>query len=213
MIELVLVFLLGMLCAGLIWLLVLPAVWRRAERLTRERIERALPLNTNEILAERDRERAAFAVQRLTLDAQAETTQAGIVQAKAEVGRLVAREAELLGRIALLERTLEQRTGEISMLEAQSAERGATIARLTGESEAALADIQRLEGAEADLKTRLAQAQLLAETERRQRDEAEVLLASARAAEGEARARALALREEMLTRQHDMREGERTLSS
>lgn len=213
MIELVLVFLLGMLCAGLIWLLVLPAVWRRAERLTRERIERALPLNTNEILAERDRERAAFAVQRLALDAHAETTQAGIVQAKAEVGRLVTREAELLGRIALLERTLEQRTGEISTLEAQSAERGATIARLTGESEAALADIQRLEGAEADLKTRLAQAQLLAETERRQRDEAEVLLASARAAEGEARARALALREEMLNRQHDMREGERTLSS
>lgn len=210
MIELVLVFLLGLLAAGLLWLLLLSAVWRRAERLTQERIERALPLDTNEILAERDRERASTMVQRLALDARIEALQGDIVKAKSEVGHQVVREAEMLARLAEFDAKQTRLETQLSALEAQSAERGATIARLTQEGEEALDYIKRLEAEAFALKARLAQAQLQAEQEQRLRDEAEVHLQSARAAEGEARARALVLREELLARQHEARESERS---
>lgn len=209
MIELVLVFLLGLLAAGLLWLLLLSAVWRRAERLTQERIERALPLDTNEILAERDRERAGTMVQRLALDARIEAMQGEIVKARSEVGHQVVREAEMLARLAAFDAKQARLEAQVSALEAQSAERGATIARLTQEGEEALEYIKGLEGEAFALKARLAQAQLQAEQAQRLRDEAEVHLQSARAAEGEARARALVLREELLARQHEARESER----
>jgi hypothetical protein len=209
MVELVLVFLLGVLSAGLVWLLVLPLVWRRVERLTRERIERALPLDTNEILAERDRERAAFAVQRLALEARIEALQHDIVQAKSEVGRKVAQEANLLGKVAALDVNQAQLAAQINTLEAQAAERGATIARLTHAGDAARAEGLRLENERLALLERHAAAQLQLENERRLRDETEVHLLSARAAEAQASARALALREALQALQHETRENER----
>ena len=62
MIQTILFFLLGFLCAGFLALMVAPAVWRRAVVLTRKRIEASVPLTLNEIQADKDRMRAEFAM-------------------------------------------------------------------------------------------------------------------------------------------------------
>lgn len=62
MIQSILFFSLGFLCAGFLALMLAPAVWRRAARLTRRRIEASVPLTLNEIQADKDRLRAEFAM-------------------------------------------------------------------------------------------------------------------------------------------------------
>ncbi|MEQ1949876.1 hypothetical protein [Mesorhizobium sp. CN2-181] len=54
-------FALGFLCAGFLALMIVPAIWRRAVRLTRTRIEASVPLSLEEIQADKDRLRAEFA--------------------------------------------------------------------------------------------------------------------------------------------------------
>jgi len=55
-------FALGVLVAGLLGLMILPALWRRAVRLSTRRIEMQTPLSMDEVLADRDLLRAEFAV-------------------------------------------------------------------------------------------------------------------------------------------------------
>ncbi len=73
MIQPVLFFALGFLCAGFLALLVAPAVWRRAVRLTRQRVEASVPLTLSEIQADKDSMRAGFAmaVRKLEMDVRA----------------------------------------------------------------------------------------------------------------------------------------------
>ncbi len=73
MIQPVLFFVLGFLCAGFLALLVAPAVWRRAVRLTRRRVEASVPLTLSEIQADKDSMRAGFAmaVRKLEMDVRA----------------------------------------------------------------------------------------------------------------------------------------------
>jgi chromosome segregation ATPase len=61
-IQSILFFSLGFLCAGFLALMVAPAIWRRAVVLTRRRIEASVPLSVNEIQADKDRMRAEFAM-------------------------------------------------------------------------------------------------------------------------------------------------------
>jgi chromosome segregation ATPase len=61
-IQSILFFVLGFLCAGFLALMVAPAIWRRAVLLTRRRIEASVPLSVNEIQADKDRMRAEFAM-------------------------------------------------------------------------------------------------------------------------------------------------------
>ncbi|MBZ9958992.1 MULTISPECIES: hypothetical protein [unclassified Mesorhizobium] len=62
MVQSVLFFALGFLCAGFLALMVAPAIWRRAVALTRKRIEASIPLTQAEIGADKDRIRAEFAM-------------------------------------------------------------------------------------------------------------------------------------------------------
>ena len=55
-------FVLGVLVAGILALAVAPAIWRRAARLTRARVEASLPMTLGEIRAEKYQLRAEFAV-------------------------------------------------------------------------------------------------------------------------------------------------------
>lgn len=66
------IFTLGFLSAGLAALAFAPAFWRRANRLTRRRLEMQIPLSVQEILAERDQLRAEFAVERHRLGQRAD---------------------------------------------------------------------------------------------------------------------------------------------
>ena len=73
MIELLLYFALGFLCAAFLAALVAPAVWRRAVMLTRRRIEASVPLTLDEIRADKDSLKAEHAViaRRLEMDVKA----------------------------------------------------------------------------------------------------------------------------------------------
>ncbi|TIT18196.1 MAG: hypothetical protein E5W78_25695, partial [Mesorhizobium sp.] len=62
MVQSVLFFVLGFLCAGFLALMIAPAIWRRAVMLTRKRVEGSMPLTLAEIQAEKDRIRAEFAM-------------------------------------------------------------------------------------------------------------------------------------------------------
>ena len=67
-IEYIMYFLLGFLAAGLIALAIGPAIWNRAVRLTRRRIEAATPVTLSEFRADKDRLRAEHAVAVRRLD-------------------------------------------------------------------------------------------------------------------------------------------------
>lgn len=68
MIESILFFALGFLCAGFLALMIAPAIWRRAVRLTRQRVEATVPLSLEEIRADKDRMRAEFAMSQRRLE-------------------------------------------------------------------------------------------------------------------------------------------------
>ena len=71
-IENIMYFALGLLAAGLVALLIMPAVWRRAVRLTKKRIEAATPITMAEFRADKDQLRAEFALSTRRLEMNVE---------------------------------------------------------------------------------------------------------------------------------------------
>lgn len=125
LIESIMYFALGFLAAGLLALMIIPAVWRRAVRLTRMRIEAATPITMAEFRADKDQLRAEFALSTRRLERNVEALRARLAeqvvdisrrktelaQAKSErdekltiIGELESRESELRGRILELEK-------------------------------------------------------------------------------------------------------------
>jgi len=72
-IQSILFFTLGFLCAGFLALMVAPAIWRRAVVLTRKRIEASVPLSLTEIQADKDKMRAEFAMSTRRLEMSMKT--------------------------------------------------------------------------------------------------------------------------------------------
>ncbi len=99
------IFALGFLFAGLAALAFAPAFWRRANRLTRRRLEMQVPLSVQEILAERDQLRAEFAVEQRRVELRAAQTKLAHAADRSELGRRAA-------EISALNEKLEQRTRE-----------------------------------------------------------------------------------------------------
>lgn len=124
MIEQILIFALGVLSAALVWLLLLPAFWRRAARLTRAAIERGLPLTPNEIAAEQDRIRAMRAVELSHAAREIEAANRAVVVAKAETGERLRAEATFLDQI-------DEGRKRIVALQLEGEGQRAEIARLT----------------------------------------------------------------------------------
>jgi chromosome segregation ATPase len=104
-IEQIMIFALGFLFAGLAALAFAPAFWRRANRLTRRRLETQVPLSVQEILAERDQLRAEFAVEQRRVELRAAQTNLAHAADRADLGRRAA-------EISALKEKLEQRTQE-----------------------------------------------------------------------------------------------------
>lgn len=71
-IELVMFYALGFLCAIILALLILPSVWRRAVRLTKKRIAATTPVTLSEFRAEKDQLRAKNALTLRKLELQLE---------------------------------------------------------------------------------------------------------------------------------------------
>lgn len=86
-IQSILFFVLGFLCAGLLALLVAPAIWRRAVRLTRKRVEAAVPLTLTEIQADKDRLRAEFAVSTRRLEMSVKELREKAAEQIVDIGR------------------------------------------------------------------------------------------------------------------------------
>ncbi|MGB7367808.1 MAG: hypothetical protein WA926_02580 [Methylovirgula sp.] len=87
MIEQLMIFALGFLFAGLVALAFAPAFWRRANRLTRRRLEMQVPLSVQEILAERDQLRAEFAVGQRRLELRVAEINRAHAADRGELGR------------------------------------------------------------------------------------------------------------------------------
>ncbi|WP_407931796.1 hypothetical protein [Devosia sediminis] len=125
MIENIMYFALGLLVAGLVALIIMPAVWKRAVRLTKRRIEAATPITMAEFRADKDQLRAEFALSTRRLEMNVETlrkrlaeqlsdvnqkrTDLGVLKAEREkhlavVQELESREVELRARILELEK-------------------------------------------------------------------------------------------------------------
>lgn len=115
MIQSVLFFVLGFLCAGFLALMVAPAIWRRAVAMTRKRIEATVPLTLGEIQADKDRMRAEFAMSTRRLEMSVKAFREKAAAQIVEIGR----GREELKQLAA-ERAEKNRT--MSELEAKSAE-------------------------------------------------------------------------------------------
>jgi chromosome segregation ATPase len=87
LVQSVLFFVLGFLCAVFLVSLIAPAVWRRAVVLTRRRLEASLPLTSAEILADKDRVRAEYAMTTRRLEITVKNLQEKVAEQLVEIGR------------------------------------------------------------------------------------------------------------------------------
>jgi len=128
---------LGFLAAVLLGLLVAPALWRRAVRLTTRRIKTTIPLSDMEIEADRDRIRAEYAIKMHKLEMLVDQVKLTGARQQIEINR---RDA----RVNMLEADLEQL--KASYEEAQNAKRvlEQTIEARLPKLEARLADAKKV---------------------------------------------------------------------
>lgn len=176
MIEWIMLFALGFCTAGLIALLAIPSIWRRATKITGQRIRGALPVSMSEIQADKDQMRAEFAMSARKLERAIEELKHKTAHHQADIGKrdevirsqkseIVSRkrtEEELLARIdsletrigksdksvAAREKTIEARDKTLNEREATLARKEAELAELS-----TVADTRRVEIAA--LKTRV----------------------------------------------------------
>lgn len=135
MVQSILFFLLGFLCAGFIALLLAPPIWRRAVNLTHRRLEAALPLTRSELQADKDRVRAGFAMRARRLEmiiATLHDKEAGqkveIARLEQKIGAIEAEKAGLSQTVSTLEERIAQLTAQVEEGEAKAASQEALLA-------------------------------------------------------------------------------------
>jgi len=111
MIETIMYFGIGFLCASLLGLVLVPLVHNRATRLTMRRLEAATPLSMAEIQADKDQLRAEFAMSTRRLEMTVEQLKARSTAQFSELGR----KADAIGR---LKSDLDEKLAVIEALEA-----------------------------------------------------------------------------------------------
>ncbi|MER9290644.1 hypothetical protein NKI71_10420 [Mesorhizobium sp. M0510] len=129
MVQSVLFFVLGFLCAGFLALMVAPAIWRRAVALTRRRVESSIPLTQTEIQADKDRIRAEYAMTTRRLEISVKALREKAAEQLVEINR--GREAmkglavertdknQALTELGAKNEALRQREGELQQLSEQ----------------------------------------------------------------------------------------------
>lgn len=149
MIAVIMYCAIGFLTATLLALLTLPAVWRRAVRLTRKRIENALPVSMAEIQADKDEQRAEFAVavRRLEMDVQQLQE-----RTSDQWGQITRQAEELRARQARIDDTTERLTA----LEAAHAELTAHDRQVTDDLAIRSRDLEETQAALAATRKELA---------------------------------------------------------
>jgi len=87
LVQSILFFALGFLCAGFLALMVAPAIWRRAVALTRKRVEASVPMTLAEIQADKDRVRAEYAMSTRRLEINVKTLREKAAEQLVEISR------------------------------------------------------------------------------------------------------------------------------
>lgn len=141
------IFLLGAFSAGLLALLLLPAFWRRALRLTRRRLEMLMPLSMDEVVAERDLLRAEFAAEKRRLEQRMEAQAGAQAQDLAELGR---RATEIVG----LQADLGKLRGEHDDLNARHNATVRDLAEANGERSALIVELNDATGLHQEIRAR-----------------------------------------------------------
>ncbi|RTM00069.1 MAG: hypothetical protein EKK31_23560 [Hyphomicrobiales bacterium] len=127
MVQSVLFFVLGFLCAVFLVSLIAPAVWRRAVVLTRRRLEASLPLTQAEIQADKDRVRAEYAMTTRRL----EITVKNLQEKTAEQVVEIARGREALKGLAVEKQDKNQALADLQAKNAELRQREEDLHRLS----------------------------------------------------------------------------------
>lgn len=136
MIEPILYFTLGLLTSGLIALMIGPAIWARAVRLTRRRIEASQPLTLAEIKADRDQLRADFAVTARRLELNVADMRAKMANQRIELGRVMSARD-------MIETERQRLTAEIKLYERELSMRGQGLSTVQGELRSVEAELDQ----------------------------------------------------------------------
>lgn len=202
MIQPILFFALGFLCAGFIALLVAPAFLRRAARLTRKRIEASSPLTLEEIQADKDRIRAEAAMAIRRLEMSGETTREKLAAQLVETNRrreeIKALTAERDGKVAAiadLEAQLASTTVDLQKRDEELEKLSERLARVEDEKSGLEQELERLGQLyeEASFASSSRQIELVARESELETLHSEILHAKAQRKDADARAQALAL--------------------
>jgi chromosome segregation ATPase len=125
LVEQAMYFVAGLLVAGLAMMLILPAFWRRALRLSARRARLQTPLSVHEAIADRDQLRAEHSVSRRLLERRIEGLEAALARQRAELGREIKRatldedKAHLAREVASLGEQLAGKARDSRSLEAE----------------------------------------------------------------------------------------------
>jgi DNA repair exonuclease SbcCD ATPase subunit len=117
MIETAMLVALGFTIASLLALLIAPAVWRRAVRLTRREIEATMPISLADIKADKDLLRAESAVEMRRLELALEKAKQRAARHLMERNRHMVEMGKLESEIATLKNTVAERSKASSALE------------------------------------------------------------------------------------------------
>jgi chromosome segregation ATPase len=153
-IEQLMILALGFLFAGLLALAFAPAFWRRANRLTRRRLETQVPLSVQEILAERDQLRAEFAVEQRRLELRLAQTNVAHAADRGELGRRAAEISALQDELAQRAQETHDHSNALAQAEAALSQMSAEL----GAATKALYDAESLNERKQDELAKLAQA-------------------------------------------------------
>ncbi|SMQ74573.1 hypothetical protein SAMN06295905_2313 [Devosia lucknowensis] len=151
LIENIMYFALGLLVAGLVALIIMPAVWKRAVRLTKRRIEAATPITMAEFRADKDQLRAEFALSTRRLEMNVEALRKRLAEQLSDVNQkrtdLGALKAERESHLAVV-RELESREVELRArileLEKEGADLGNRLRKRDRELETRAGEIETL---------------------------------------------------------------------
>ncbi len=123
MIQSIMLVALGFFIGALLTLVLLPAFWRRAVRLTTERIMSSMPVSLSEIRADKDQLRADFAIKIRHAEVELEKARTRIAKQRIELSRRDSEIDSLQSRIAALSTNLEEQNNAKKVLEQTVASR------------------------------------------------------------------------------------------
>ncbi len=135
---------LGFLVASLLALMLVPSLWNRAVRLTTRRIEATMPLSMNDIQADKDQQRAEFAIELRRVEVALEKAKDKATRELVESNRRRVEVAEIKVELEAAKGRLEEKENAARVLEQTIRRR---LPELEGRLKAARDTIAQLEKA------------------------------------------------------------------